>query len=159
MTSSEHEVPPDFRDAVSELLYHSQMIEGLLRAYLSDVNEAADALLRDDGIRFKARAKDFQRPLSHLVRAFARHSDNVELLRRLKALEEHRNTAAHTAFLWAFVNRDKPELIAETLEKVRAHCAEARALVHLLTLETMNSYRLKTDPRSEKRQREPRQSE
>lgn len=147
MAEAEHEVPPEFRDAVAELLYHSQTIEALLRVYLSDINEAADTLLRSAAIRFKHRFDDFGMPLGRLVDLFEAHSDNDEVVRRLRAFTEHRNTAAHVAFVWGFVNREKPEEVAAMVEKVRAHCVEAKALVELATRETLTTYQLRTDPR------------
>jgi len=144
MASAEHEVPPDFRDAVSELLYQSQMVEWLLRVYLSDINEAADTLLGGEGVRFKPRIKDFRkRTLGWLVERFAAHSDNDDLTGRLRSFVRHRNSAAHTAYAWAFVNREATESVAATLEKVRAHCIEGRALVEAVTRETMKTYQLK----------------
>jgi len=144
----DHEVPLEFRDAVAELLYHSQMIEALLRVYLADINEAADILLHREGVRFKHRVDAFgKRPLGQLVDQFEAHSDNDDVVRRLRAFAQHRNAAAHTAYAWAFVNRGKPENVAVALEYVRSHCVEGRALVELVTLETIKTYQLKTDPR------------
>ena len=147
MTSPAEDVPPEFREAVAELLYHSQMIEALLRVYLSDVNEAADLVLQREGVRFKSRERDFQKPLRQLVRLFESHSDNHDLIRRLQSFVEHRNTAAHTAYVWGFVNRERPEQVAGALKKVRTHCAEGRALVEAITVEVVKTHELKTSPR------------
>ena len=148
MAQTEYEVPPEFRDAVAELLYHSQMIEALLRVYLTDINEAADVLLHLEGVRFKAGEKVFRRrTLGQLVKMFELHSDNAELIGRLGAFAEHRNTAAHTAYVWSFVNSGQPELVAAELAKVREHCVEGRTLVELVTVEVIKAFELKTDPR------------
>lgn len=159
MGATEHDVPPDFRDAVAELLYHSQMIETLLRVYLSDINEAADIALAAEGVRFKHRFDDLGMPLGRLVDMFDAHSDNGELVRRLRAFTEHRNSAAHVAYVWGFVNREKPAAVAAMLEKVRAHCDEASDLVGLVTRETVTTYQLKTDSRLHMLAEHPRKSD
>ena len=58
------EVPADYREAVAQVLYHAQTIEWLLRAYLSDLNEAADRLLRHRWVRFKTRSDHMRKSRS-----------------------------------------------------------------------------------------------
>jgi hypothetical protein len=145
--SEPYGVPPDFRDAVAELLYHSQMLESLLRVYLSDVNEIADLLLQGEGVRFKNRTDAFEVPLGRLVDLFEAHSDNADLVKRLRSFIPERNTAAHIAYVWGFVNNDRTDKVVAELGKVRKHCGVTRGLVEAMTAETIKTYGLKTDPR------------
>ena len=141
----DHEVPPEFRNAVSELLYHAQMVEGLLKAYLADVSEAADEHFRPKGVRFKSPEKELTKAtLGRLVRHYGSHSDVDWLFARLSKFVQFRNTAAHTAFLWGFVHGKSPERVSDALSQVREQIKEARILVHAMTIETLRSYELKT---------------
>jgi hypothetical protein len=139
------ELPLDLRNVISELLYHSQMLEYLLRAYLSDLNEAADEWARQNRFRFRTRSDTLKREtLGRLVNLYALHSDVEWLVRDLKAFVSIRNSVAHTAFVWAFVHRDKDDSVAEAITRVNEHIATARKLVHAMTLESVRAYELKT---------------
>jgi hypothetical protein len=141
----EEDVPPELRDVVAELLYHAQTIEWLLRVVLSDVNEAADSLVRPNGFRFKTRIDDLRPvPLGNLVKLYAAHSETNWLVQRLRDFVKVRNGMAHTAFIWGFFNRGKPADIKQAVDKTREHISEAKELVHALTIESARSLDLRT---------------
>lgn len=126
----EHEVPTEYREAVAELLYNSQMIEALLRVYLMDVYSAANIALRRYGMRFDVPDKYLQKKaLGPLVELFSHHTTNDDLVKRLKAFIEHRNRAAHTAYVWGMVYGADRESIANALAKNRVRIEEASALL------------------------------
>ena len=124
------EVPAAYREAVAELLYHSQIIEALLRVYLSDVYEASDTALHRYGLRFEIPDQYLQKKaLGQLVELFSHHTTDDALVKRLRSFIEHRNRAAHTAFVCGEVHGKDPETLAKALEKNRGRIEEVSGLV------------------------------
>ena len=132
---AEDEVPAGLRDAVAELLFQSQMLEWMMRVYLSEVNRLADEAFGAKGIRFKSGVKHFEKhTLGRLVDLFAAHTDDDGLVQRLRDFTKHRNDAAHNYFVAGWIHRESPDVIAGGLATIRDHVEEAKALVHVMTL-------------------------
>jgi hypothetical protein len=138
--AAKYQVPPAYRDAVAELLYHSQMIEAVLRVYLMDVYSAANTALHRYGMRFDVPDKYLnKKALGQLVELFSHHTTNDDLVKRLRAFIEHRNRAAHTAYVWGMVHGANRESIADAIEKTMVRINEASALLSEVIKETAKS--------------------
>lgn len=144
---AEPELPKEFRDAVADVLHHAQVIEWMLRVVLSDMNEAADLALSGKGIRFKMRVPHLENrhTLGSLVERYAMHSDNGDLVKRLRAFTGHRNKAAHVYFVAGWYHRHDAETLARGLAQVNEHVAEGKALVGLVTVESVRVYEVKRE--------------
>lgn len=136
-------IPSEFKDALADLVLQAQMIEYMLKAILEDVAAVASLALGGD-IPFRRSTKKDKRTLGTLIEAFAPHSPDEGLTCRLRAFAEHRNTAARSAYVWAFVHVEHdPEKVLSTIPKIKEHTKEAEALLHLLTLESIRLSELK----------------
>jgi len=144
---SDSAITKAFRDAVGELLYHSQMIEWLLRAYLDDLGTVPTGFIPPRGFRLKKHPPKFDKAtLGRLIGFYEDHSDVNWLVQKLNDFLDIRNDAAHTAYVWAFVHEEEPEVVAQALIRLLEHIEEAKWIVHALTLESRRAYELKHGP-------------
>src|SRR2546426_7180867 len=136
-----HPIPRDFRDAVTELLFQSQMIEQMLKTVLYDIAEIAELSLRGQ-VRFRYDRKD-KRTLGMLTKAFGVHALDDAFVQRLQAFMKQRNLAAHAAYVWGYIHAENEDTIRETTARVNRHIIEAEALLELVTLESLRLYELR----------------
>jgi hypothetical protein len=60
-----------------------------------------------------------------------------------RLLVKIRNSAAHSAFVWGSVHKNKTERLDDAMAQVRRQIDEAMILVDALTVETLRGHQLK----------------
>ena len=96
-----------------------QVIEGLLKLYITDTHSLI-ALMLGGQIPFRFTRKEYENaPMERLITMFARHCDNDDLIKRLRSALTSRNYVAHEALRYYVEHDDAAESALETLKGIQ----------------------------------------
>jgi hypothetical protein len=93
-----------YMNAAQSAMFHYQMIEEALKAYIFYAHEIIQSRLPEK-ISFTYNEAEYaSMPLERLLSVFAKFTHNKPLLKQLNALRESRNHVAHRSFALAFLS-------------------------------------------------------
>jgi hypothetical protein len=108
-----------FLRQIGEALSPYQLIEESLKFYIEAVHWRIEHILRGR-IPFRYPPKEYENaPLEHLIKMFRRHSDNEDLIERLKDALKKRNYIAHNAINHYMEDPTMAESISDDLKKIK----------------------------------------
>jgi hypothetical protein len=120
--------PDEQRDVflrrIGEALSPYQLIEEYLKMYIQAAHLEIQGILLGRQIPFRYPRSEYENaPLERLITMFRRHSDNEDLIKRLRGALKKRNYIAHNVIARYMEHREKnpamAQSISEDLEKMK----------------------------------------